>query len=97
MALIKRILKNVSQLWSEGKEENRVLSFLILIRMLREQKSELINYIMKKLYISYIKNCKYTNEDNFAMINFMKQSLVELYSLDQGVAYQHAFIYIRYL
>lgn len=92
---IKRILKTVSQLWSEGKEENRVLSFLILIRMLREQKSELISYIMKKLYISYIKNCKYTNEENFAMINFMKQSLVELYSLDQGIAYQHAFIYIR--
>ena len=95
VALIKRILKTVSQLWSEGKEENRVLSFLILIRMLREQKSELISFIMKKLYISYIKNCKFTNEDNFAMINFMKQSLVEFYSLDQGIAYQHAFIYIR--
>ena len=95
VALIKRILKTVSQLWSEDKEENRVLSFVILIRMLREQKSELISYIMKKLYISYIKNCKFTNEENFAMINFMKQSLVELYSLDQGIAYQHAFIYIR--
>ena len=93
--LIKRILKTIAQLWSEGKEENRVLSFLILIRMLREQKSELISYIMKKLYIAYIKNCKFTNEENFAMINFMKQSLVELYSLDQGIAYQHAFIYIR--
>lgn len=95
VVLIKRILKAISQLWSEGREENRVLSFLILIRMLREQKSELISYIMKKLYISYVKNCKFTNEENFAMINFMKQSLVELYSLDQGVAYQHAFIYIR--
>lgn len=95
VVLIKRSLKAISQLWSEGKEENRVLAFLILIRMLREQKSELISYIMKKLYISYIKNCKFTNEENFAMINFMKQSLVELYSLDQGIAYQHAFIYIR--
>lgn len=29
------------------------------------------------------------------MIDFMRTSLVELYALDQVLAYKHAFVYIR--
>ena len=96
LPLVKRLLRQVSTIWSEGTgEQSRVLSFLIILRMLRDQKSEMIGYILKKLYMSYVRNCKFTDQHNLAMINFMRQSLVELYSLDQGVAYQHGFVFIR--
>ena len=36
-------------------------------------------------------------ESNRVLINFMKNSLVELYSLDQIIAYQHSFVFIRQL
>lgn len=95
VTLVKRLLKQVCVIWSEGTEQIRVLAFLIALRMLRDQRSEMISFIMKKLYISYVKNCKFTDTRNLPLINFMKQSLVELYSLDQSVAYQHAFVFLR--
>lgn len=94
-ALSKKFLIKVAQFWSQGDEKVRVLSFLCIVRLMRDQPPNMLNHILKKLYISYAKNCKLTSRETWPMINFMKQSLVELYSLDQGVAYQQAFVFIR--
>lgn len=88
-------LQKVTQLWSEGEEQVRVLSFLCILRLMRDQEPAVLGYILKKLYLSYAKNCKQTTPQTWPLINFMKQSLVELYSLDQGIAYQQAFVFIR--
>ncbi|XP_054159872.1 nucleolar complex protein 2 homolog [Oppia nitens] len=96
--LIKRVLKQTMTLWSESDEKNRILSFICILRLVRTQEQPMISFILKKLYLSYIKNSKYMKDSaNQTTIVFMKHSLVELYSLDPVVAYQHAFVFIRQL
>ena len=83
------------RLWGQSDEKVRVLSFLCLVRLMRDQPQNVSMYVMKKLYLTYVANCKVTTKETWPMINFMKQSLVELYSLDQSIAYQQAFVFIR--
>ncbi|RWS30906.1 hypothetical protein B4U80_11601 [Leptotrombidium deliense] len=93
--LLKRLLKKAIEFWSEGEEKVRVLAFLIMVRLLKNEDKDMISFVLKKLYFSYIKNCKFTSPQNWPLIIFMRQSLVELYSLNQVVAYNHAFVFIR--
>ena len=94
-ALIKKFLRQVCRLWSQAHEEVRVLSFLTIVRLLRDKESAMIAYVIKKLYLTFVANCKLTTPETFPMIRFMQQSLVELYSLDQSVAYTQTFEYLR--
>lgn len=49
------------------------------------------------MYLDYLKNCKFTSPTTLPLINFMQRSLVELYSLDTTVTYQHGFVFLRQL
>ncbi len=49
------------------------------------------------MYLDYLKNCKFTSPTTLPLINFMQRSLVELYSLDSTVTYQHGFVFLRQL
>ena len=108
--LIKRLIRKSIDEWSGlgGIEErNRVLAYLILHRTIQviqsndhlktNEQQTMINQILRKLYLSYVGVARNTNESTIAQISFMKNSLVELYRLDDKLAYQHAFIFIRQL
>lgn len=91
------LIKKLIRFWSVSEETVRILSFLCIIRTVRLLPSDYLDYTLKQMYMEYVKNCKFTSKTSWPSINFMKRSLVELYSLNLSVAYQHAFVFIRQL
>jgi len=91
----KVLLKCLITFWSQSNKKVRVLAFIAIFRATRSLKKELLDWVLKRLYLSYVQNSRFTSPGTWGLIDFMRMSLVELYSLDQAVAYRHAFIYIR--
>ncbi|XP_077500608.1 nucleolar complex protein 2 [Amblyomma americanum] len=93
----KALLKRLVQLWCEAEESVRVVAFVCLVRTLRGLPRNYHDTVLKHMYMSYVRNCKFTSPTTWPLINFMKRSLVEAYARDEALAYQHAFLYIRQL
>ena len=53
--------------------------------------------IQKNLYLSFARNSKFTSVNTLPMINFMQRSIIEIYSVNIKLAYEHVFVYIRQL
>lgn len=49
------------------------------------------------MYVKYVQNTKFVSPNTLPGINFIKSSLVQIYSLDHDISYNHAFLYIRQL
>lgn len=93
----KSILKRLIVLWSTSEETIRVLAFLCILKITRNQQGTMLNHVLKAMYMSYVRNSKFVSPNTLPGINFMRRSLVEMFALDLNVAYQHVFLYIRQL
>lgn len=96
-SISKRALKKLISLWSNSEETVRVLAFLCILRITRNQQTSLLDLVLKAMYMTYVKNCKFVSPSTWPGINFMRRSLVEMFSLDLNVSYHHVFLYIRQL
>ncbi|XP_026487325.2 nucleolar complex protein 2 homolog [Vanessa tameamea] len=96
-SISKQALKKLIMLWSNSEETVRVLAFLCILRITRNQQAALLNLVLKAMYLTYVKNCKFVSPSTWPGINFMRRSLVEMFTLDLNVAYHHVFLYIRQL
>lgn len=95
--ITKPILKQLIILWSRSEETIRILAFLCILRITRQQQQIYLNNVLKMMYLSYIKNSRFVSPSSLPGINFMRRSLSELFALDLNVSYQHAFLFIRQL
>ncbi|XP_047515368.1 nucleolar complex protein 2 homolog [Pieris napi] len=93
----KMALKKLISLWSTGEETVRVLAFLSILRITRNQQTSLLDLVLKAMYMTYVKNSKFVSPSTWPGINFMRRSLVEMFALDLNVSYQYVFLYIRQL
>lgn len=96
-SLLKPILKRLVTIWSTGEETVRVLAFLCILRITRNQQLSLLSTVLKAMYLSYVRNSKFVSPNTMPAINFMRRSLSEMFALDLNVSYQHVFLYIRQL
>ena len=92
----KMLMSRLVSIWSSsGSETPRILAFMCLVKLARN--AGLLEPCVKSMYLSYVKNCKFTSPTTLPNISFMKRSLVEMFGLDHNLAYYQAFVYIRQL
>nr|SVE74070.1 EOG090X02MG [Daphnia barbata] len=95
---LSRVLcKRLVAVWCSAEDTVRVLAFLSVLRLARIMPGQLLEPIIKAMYLSYARNCKFTSPSTWPVINFMRRSLVELMALQEALTYKHAFLYIRQL
>ncbi|KAG0716011.1 Nucleolar complex protein 2 [Chionoecetes opilio] len=94
-AVCKMLLKRLITLWATSEKRVRVVAFVAIFRLAQNLPPKPLDWVLKRLYLSYVQNSRFTSPSTWGLIDFMRLSLVELYALDQVLAYKHAFVYIR--
>ncbi|CAG5073791.1 Similar to CG9246: Nucleolar complex protein 2 homolog (Drosophila melanogaster) [Cotesia congregata] len=96
-SLNKPLLRILLRFWSSGEETVRIVAYLSIIQMATSRKESILDNLFRTMYIKYVENSKFVSPNSMPGINFMRRSLAEIYMLDQNLAYNHAFLYIRQL
>ncbi|XP_065656248.1 nucleolar complex protein 2 homolog isoform X2 [Hydra vulgaris] len=92
----KMFLKRLTRMWSSGEEHGRVLAFMC-IRKITLLSPNLLEFVLKKMYLNFVRNSKFITPKTQPLIMFMRNSLVEMFALNENATYRHAFVYIRQL
>lgn len=94
----KQLIKFLIKTWSGSEDESvRVLSFLCINRIVKLDEKKFLEITMKQCYLAYVANCKFTTPTLLPMINFLQQTLCELFAVNPQATYPLAFLYIRQL
>jgi nucleolar complex protein 2 len=93
--MLKSLIKVLIKIWSENDEKSRVISFVCLHKITNNTHELNQDFIYKNLFLSFTRNSKFTSINTLPLINFMQRSLIEIYSINTKLAYEHVFIYIR--
>ena len=93
----KKILRIMLNLLGHTNEDVRVRAFLIINSMAVIYPYPFLELCIKGVYYTLLRNSKGYNPSTFQQIDFLKNCLVELASINFNSIFQHAFIYIREL
>ncbi|KAJ7468636.1 Noc2-domain-containing protein [Mycena latifolia] len=94
---VKLYLKKCLELWSSAEDTIRIAAFLAIRKLASATDESILDSVLKGSYLTLVRSSKSTSAHTLPSINLMKNSASEVFSLDHGVAYQHAFGYIRQL
>ncbi|KDO24948.1 hypothetical protein SPRG_09592 [Saprolegnia parasitica CBS 223.65] len=94
----RKLLKCFVSLWGKSLDTQVCMLAFVRVRELAQlMPFPFLELCLKALYLSYMRNAKFTNGVNFQHHIVMGNCIVELYGLDLVSSYQHVFIYIRQL
>ncbi|CEG45993.1 Predicted protein involved in nuclear export of pre-ribosomes [Plasmopara halstedii] len=94
----RRLLKVLLKLWSKSLNADVCMLTFVRIRdMALAVPFPFLELCLKGIYVTYMRNTKFTNEVTLPHHILMGNCVVELFGLDLSSSYQHAFIYIRQL
>ncbi|KAL7056933.1 hypothetical protein AAHC03_019233 [Spirometra sp. Aus1] len=94
--LLQALLKKMCVVWSQDDDSRRVLALIILMKAVKKN-PDYFSSCSRGMYLVYVKSSKFIYGSNIGKNNFMKNGLLEFYSLDLNEAYKHAFVFIRQL
>ncbi|KAF5381925.1 hypothetical protein D9757_007562 [Collybiopsis confluens] len=94
---VKLYLKKCLELWSSASDSIRIASFVAIRKLASATDQSILDHVLKGTYLTLVRSSKATTAYTLPSINLMKNSASEVFCLDQAVAYQHAFGYIRQL
>ncbi|KAK9453811.1 Noc2p family-domain-containing protein [Dipodascopsis uninucleata] len=95
---VKEYIRTVVRIWGTSTEEHTRLTAWVVIRSIAEFGDKgMLELCIKTSYSVMVKSSGHTSVHTMPTINFLKNTSASLYSLDDDVAYQTAFDYIRQL
>ncbi|KAJ3937685.1 MAG: Noc2-domain-containing protein [Lentinula lateritia] len=94
---VKLYLKKCLEIWSTANDSIRIASFVAIRKLAAATDQSILDHVLKGTYLTLVRSSKSTTAYNLPSINLMKNSASEIFCLDQVMAYQHAFGYIRQL
>ena len=101
--LCKAYLKAFLSLWGESQSPDKdaravqVAAFFRVRQLSMTQPFPVAEDALKGLYLAYVRNSRFINEQSLPVVTFMGNCVVELCGVDLGVAFQHGFVYVRQL
>lgn len=95
--LCREHIKILLELWSSAAPNVRIAAFLAIRRIAAAGDATVVDVCLRGAYHGLVRNCKTTTIHTLDSINLLKNSASELYALDLGASYEHAFGFIRQL
>lgn len=95
---LKDIFKATVALWATTSDvQTQIAAYAFLNNAAREFPDVALEPILRASYSSFLKACRRTNVRTLDLINFSKNSAVELFGIDETLSYKVGFEYIRQL
>ncbi|ANZ75475.1 BA75_03079T0 [Komagataella pastoris] len=97
-SLLKQTITAVVNLWATTNEVDiQITTFAFLNNSAKEFPGDILEITLKAMYSTFVKQSRKTNAHTMPLINFQKNSSIELFGIDPNVGYQVGFEYIRQL
>lgn len=96
-SLIGRLIKISTHLWVTGEESLSLSSFLMVRDIALQLGSDHLDKCLSRTYKAFVVHCKFVQPTNLKHLEFLTDSVVELYSLDIQQSYQKVLLSLQHL